>query len=612
MVAALDRVRGARERGAALVVALLVMAVLLLLGTSFLTVSSTELEIARNAHDATQAFYLAETGLARVRRDVLAQFSGPYRAGCPQFETFADLRRPVLLTGEPLGMPGQQLDEDGSATCGPPRSGAFYPLLDAQNQPGSAEGLTWRLVPYATPGTDGTYRVEVRNATAKSLDVRVTASVGAATRATRQIEATLQVERFSPADHAVFVDGGVWPLRSAGVQGRFLLAGSVFAKGWSGSYPALRLGEGGAPDQIVNWYKEMDPVLRIAVPPLTSTANEVADLEAVVRVFQGPVEIVHPSASVGEPETAGNQVKEPLVAVYTNHGVTGAPGAAAVYADSGPLQPFDLPRELVAFPELRGPYSGPPLPSAATPLSHDAFLQAGALPIEGGLILDAATPSFSYPPGLSDLGQCAANCLIYSNARTGGGSSGESAPPTLQIRGVVWVRGDVLLGGQGAQRLPAIRYQGAGTLYARSGPPDGGVPAGSITVTADLLPPAGFPPTAENPPGEGRFPSDHRLGLIASAWVLLGDWTSGQEFAASPPTLRIAASVHADYGMYNYWPYQIAGSVVARYLYIWRGASIYYVPDLVRSRPPGMPGVVPPKLASPFFVKTAAWRDVLP
>ena len=612
MAAALDRVRGARERGAALVVALLVMAMLLLLGTSFLTVSSTELEIARNAHDATRAFYLAETGLARVRRDVLAQFSGPYQAGCGQLAAYADLRRPVLLTGEPLGVPGQRLDQDGSATCGPPRSGAFYPLLDAQNQPGSAEGPTWRVVPYATPGAEGTYRVEVRNATANALDVRVTASAGAATGATRQLEATLQVERFSPAEHAVFVDGGVWPLRSAGVQGRILLAGSVFARGWSGSYPALRLGEGGAPDQIVNWYKEMDPVLRAAVPPLPSTPDEAADLRAVVRVFQGPVEISHPSASVGEPETAGNQVKEPLATVYTNHGFAGTPGAAAAYADSGPFARFDLPRELVAFPELRGPYSGAPLLAQAPPPSHDAFLRAGALTIEGGLILDAATPSFSYPPGLADLGQCAANCLIYVSGQSGGGGFVGAAPPTLQVQGIVWVRGDVLLGGQGAQRLGAIRYKGAGTLYARSDAPDGGLPAGSITITADLLPPAGFPPTAENAPGEGRFPSRHRLGLIASGWTLLGDWTTGQEFAASPPTLRIAASVHADYGMYNYWPYQIAGSVVARYLYIWRGASIYYVPELARYRPPGMPGVVPPKLASPFFVKTVAWRDVLP
>jgi hypothetical protein len=594
-----------------LVVALLVMAVLLLLGTSFLTVSSTELEIARNAHDATQAFYLAESGLARVRRDVLAQFSGPYRAGCPQFPVFADLRRPVLLTGEPLGVPGQRLDVDGSATCGPPGGGAFYPLLDAQNQPGSAEGATWRSVPYATPATAETYRVEVRNATLNSLDVRVSATAGAATRASRQLEATLRVERFSPAEHAVFVDGGVWPLRSGGVQGRFLFAGPVFAKGWSGSYPALRLGEGGASDQIVNWYKAIDPGLQAVVPPLAPTAGETADLGGVVRAFQGPVEIGDPTASVGEPETAGNQVKEPLAAVYTNHGFTGAPGAAGVHADSGPLAPFDLPRELVAFPELAGPYSGPPLPLGAIPPSHDAFLRAGALAIDGGLIIDAATPSFSYPPGLADISQCAASCLIYTSGQ-GGGGPGEAAPPTLQIQGIVWVRGDALLGGHGAQRLPGIRYKGAGSLYARSGLPDGGVPAGSITITADLLPPAGFPPDAGMPPGEGRFPADHRLGLVASAWMLVGDWTTGQELAASPPPLRIAATVHADYGMYNYWPYQIAGSVVARYLYIWRGASIYYVPDLVRHRPPGMPGVVPPKAAAPFFVKTAAWRDVMP
>jgi len=64
--------------------------------------------------------------------------------------------------------------------------------------------------------------------------------------------------------------------------------------------------------------------------------------------------------------------------------------------------------------------------------------------------------------------------------------------------------------------------------------------------------------------------------------------------------------------MYNYWPYQIAGSVMARYLYVWRAASVYYVPSLAGALPPGMPGVVPPKAGSPYFIRTLAWRDIVP
>ncbi|MFB3820258.1 MAG: PilX N-terminal domain-containing pilus assembly protein [Candidatus Methylomirabilales bacterium] len=51
------------RRGAALVIVMLVMAVLLLAGTTFLTISSTESQIALNERASVQAFHLAEAGL---------------------------------------------------------------------------------------------------------------------------------------------------------------------------------------------------------------------------------------------------------------------------------------------------------------------------------------------------------------------------------------------------------------------------------------------------------------------------------------------------------------------------------------------------------------------
>jgi len=53
-------------RGAALVIVMLVMAVLLLAGTTFLTISSTEDQIAENQHASVRALLLAETGLHRA------------------------------------------------------------------------------------------------------------------------------------------------------------------------------------------------------------------------------------------------------------------------------------------------------------------------------------------------------------------------------------------------------------------------------------------------------------------------------------------------------------------------------------------------------------------
>ncbi len=50
-------------RGAALIIAILVMAVLLMAGTAFLTISSTESQIALNERAAAQATLVAEAAM---------------------------------------------------------------------------------------------------------------------------------------------------------------------------------------------------------------------------------------------------------------------------------------------------------------------------------------------------------------------------------------------------------------------------------------------------------------------------------------------------------------------------------------------------------------------
>jgi Tfp pilus assembly protein PilX len=62
-----------QPRGAVLVIAMLVMAVLLLAGTTFLTISSTESQIASNEQASAQAFFLAEAGIHKA----LAKLNDP-------------------------------------------------------------------------------------------------------------------------------------------------------------------------------------------------------------------------------------------------------------------------------------------------------------------------------------------------------------------------------------------------------------------------------------------------------------------------------------------------------------------------------------------------------
>jgi len=58
--------KGRGEEGIALVITLMVMTILLLMGTAFLSISSTETLIAINERNRLQAFHLAEAGAERA------------------------------------------------------------------------------------------------------------------------------------------------------------------------------------------------------------------------------------------------------------------------------------------------------------------------------------------------------------------------------------------------------------------------------------------------------------------------------------------------------------------------------------------------------------------
>ncbi len=58
------------EEGIALVITLLVMTILLIMASAFLSISSTETLIAINERNRMQAFHLAEAGAERAARSV--------------------------------------------------------------------------------------------------------------------------------------------------------------------------------------------------------------------------------------------------------------------------------------------------------------------------------------------------------------------------------------------------------------------------------------------------------------------------------------------------------------------------------------------------------------
>src|SRR5512137_176084 len=68
---------GANQRGAVLVIALLVLVVLSILGLAFLTISRTESDISYNDRDSGKALYIADAGLERLKRDLRYQATYP-------------------------------------------------------------------------------------------------------------------------------------------------------------------------------------------------------------------------------------------------------------------------------------------------------------------------------------------------------------------------------------------------------------------------------------------------------------------------------------------------------------------------------------------------------
>lgn len=70
-------------RGAALVIVMLIMAVLLLAGTTFLTISSTEDQIAENQHASVRAALVADAGLHRAVAQLSANAAYPGEASVP-------------------------------------------------------------------------------------------------------------------------------------------------------------------------------------------------------------------------------------------------------------------------------------------------------------------------------------------------------------------------------------------------------------------------------------------------------------------------------------------------------------------------------------------------
>lgn len=585
----LARVHPVGRAGAALVVALLVMGVLLLLGIAFLSLSATEVQIATNERQADQAFFVAEAGLTQAIRDLLYDLNLKQTEGgtpswiynaAPSEAASRTLNGPPRLTwddrtGRFVEQPAIALDltQGGAAVPIPPRY-----LDSTRTRDGKLDWFTqpWVRVPYTgtaigSPGQGaiGFYTVDLLNEAGFPTRIYLRATGQTAAGGARVVlRAELQAANLSPWNTAAYSGG---PLNGGSpVTGNFTIRGSAYFRG--------RADLGGGTHAYNNYSDGTgattpDPFIVAKLPPLAD-----GSLHGVVRV-QGDLSLSG-AASIGLPQNAADSAKQTMEGLYVGGGTT-AP-AGAIHADRvGTRVPDVPPPSLLDYharldaregtTRVRDAAGATEAERAMTLYREDAGLAvlndttAGSLGIdkEGGCFrISRSTPSFALgAPG---------NRLIYDRTAgqltfEGGGPRGEGVlafvdgclkmklggPLKYSNRGTLVINGDLRLEGE----------DGGGALYA-----------------------------------SGSYPNPHSLGLISRGDITFdgspGSQLLGAFFAGGQ--VRVRKQV------------KVGGAVVAvSDIRLDQVPDLYQVPALVANLPPGMPG------SSARWVLTAfGWREM--
>ncbi len=293
------------ENGFVLAFAMMFLAVLGMLGTTALIIKTTDLKIGTNYKTNTQAFYIAEAGLARVEADLKHDL-----------DTDEDLSNSTL-----------------EAMSGPiaisPTSASFYTVLDSIPFGKGSYTIKFRNIEVAGGGLDP-----------KKILVRSTGDVPGPSSASVTLESYLAAENISPWNNAAFADGGGGLVP---ITGNVIIAGSVHILGTG--LPATATVFNNQTGDCLNDNTGMDSTLASKIAAGTSS-----DLNAKFRVKNGRVDMSLGSGKIGS-------ASSPFKGIYVTSGADGGGGVNAdiiggdnsgdgqnLYADKGASSPqgYDL------------------------------------------------------------------------------------------------------------------------------------------------------------------------------------------------------------------------------------------------------------------------------
>ncbi|HUW61868.1 MAG TPA: hypothetical protein VMZ06_12785 [Candidatus Bathyarchaeia archaeon] len=243
---------------------------------------------------------------------------------------------------------------------------------------------------------------------------------------------------------------------------------------------------------------EKKPELLARVPPLPTTTfngETIGTLEAVLRVRHGLVGLSGTS-EIGEPDVAGNTIKETMDGTYVTDGWTGTSTIddggrgipTEVYSDNGYNETYDL-GDRVPMPILQDYWRDPVTGARQWDSSrnewytHENYFREVLVGdpvnptdglINGNVVIDAKTSNYYYnasrPADLNPANRQATDDYILFDCATN----------RMELNGQLYINGNLTLTGQGGDKT--IYYTGRGAILVNG---DATLDTHLMTLNAD-------------------------------------------------------------------------------------------------------------------------------
>ena len=494
------------HRGSMLTVAYLLIFVLVTLGAVFVVISSNEGRLAEREKRMALALANAEAGIERAMYDLRLDFTNA------------------------SGTPSWSDGSISSYTIGPDTSNYY-------------------TIPYASTSLNGgSYTVQLKNVTG-ATDFAWVKSTGTVGDISQTIEIYANMYSISPWNNAIFAGAGA---AGAMVNGNVNIRGSVHILGSGLSSTDYAVILGGTAELVGNNYNGLAASLSAKVPALSTTTyggETVSTLNAKLRVKKGKISLSG-SATVGEPNIAGNAVKETVDGSYVTNGFGGSQGTGSVYSDNGWSNGYDL-GDTVVFPSLSDPY-----PGYAT---YQAYLEANALVISDAsslAALAAINPNSNFN---------------FTDTLNGKGSIIMDGNGNMTISGIVYVNGAVNMNIDGSDKT--VTYSGSGSILA----------TGNSSINVDLV-----------TNGNSSFPTN-----------VLGFMTPGT-ITFNEANIDVMGLFYGETSIVCQKQTDVMGTFVSNYFDMGTNVpSIFQVPSVINNLPPGLIGQ-----AATWMIQTIMWRKL--